>query len=108
MSLPPRTVFAVLAIAVGVAFAAPAVGAASDPAPAPSCADGPQRVGATLEGTPCGETIVVPPGVAAVDGGGGDDTIVAPVTAAIPCEAICLSRSKWKRSFISRQTLRTR
>lgn len=91
MSLPPRTVFAVLAIAVGVAFAAPAVGAASDPAPAPSCADGPQRVGATLEGTPCGETIVVPPGVAAVDGGGGDDTIVAPVTAAIPCEAICLS-----------------
>jgi Ca2+-binding RTX toxin-like protein len=58
---------------------------------APSCAEGPQRVGDALEGTPCGETIVVPPGVAAVDGGGGDDTILAPIAAAIPCEAICLS-----------------
>jgi Ca2+-binding RTX toxin-like protein len=42
---------------------------------APSCAEGPQRVGETIYGTPCPDTIQVPPGVTTVYGEGDDDTI---------------------------------
>jgi Ca2+-binding RTX toxin-like protein len=48
------------------------------PSPAvatPTCAEGPQTVGATIYGTPCADTIHVPRGVTAVYGEGGDDTI---------------------------------
>jgi Ca2+-binding RTX toxin-like protein len=58
--------------------------AAPDPAAPPSCAEGPQRVGDAIEGTPCADTIVAPAGVASVSGGGGNDTIVpGPIGAAI-------------------------
>lgn len=58
--------------------------------PVPSCAEGPQRVANTVQGTPCDDLIVAPAGVAAVDGGAGDDTIVAaPIAAAVDCSAGC-------------------
>jgi Ca2+-binding RTX toxin-like protein len=86
---------------VGPLLAAPlcalALACAADPAAAaetpatPSCAEGPQRVGATIVGTPCGDTIVAPATVARVVGGGGNDVIVSPVAAALPCEGLCLS-----------------
>lgn len=61
------------------------------PSPSPSCAEGPVRVGRTIEGTPCSDYIVAPAGVARVTGGGGDDTIVAaPIPAAVEsCPAGC-------------------
>ncbi len=43
--------------------------------PAPTCAEGPQRVGETIYGTPCADTIRVPHGVTAVYGEGDGDTI---------------------------------
>jgi Ca2+-binding RTX toxin-like protein len=64
--------------------------AASSP-PAPSCAEGPVRVGDTIEGTPCADRIVVPASVASVNGGAGNDTILAaPIAAAVSCTAVCL------------------
>ncbi|MFL5901224.1 MAG: calcium-binding protein [Solirubrobacterales bacterium] len=57
---------------------------------APSCAEGPARVGDTIEGTPCGDKIVVPPGVVSVNGGTGNDTIVSgPITAVSSCPEGC-------------------
>jgi Ca2+-binding RTX toxin-like protein len=66
--------------------------AAPSPPPVPSCEEGPVRAGRILQGTPCGETIVAPPGVAVVRGGGGDDRIVAaPIAAAVEsCPGGCL------------------
>ncbi|HVQ57946.1 MAG TPA: calcium-binding protein [Solirubrobacterales bacterium] len=61
-------------VLVLLAFA-PVPGAAE--APAPSCTEGPVRLGDVTWGTPCADTIVAPPGVAAVRAGGGDDMIVA-------------------------------
>jgi Ca2+-binding RTX toxin-like protein len=56
--------------------------AASGPA-TPTCVEGPVRSGATILGTPCADHIVAPASVARVDGGPGNDTIVAaPITAA--------------------------
>jgi Ca2+-binding RTX toxin-like protein len=56
----------------------------------PSCAEGPQAAGGTIYGTPCDDRIVAPPGVASVNGGGGDDTILAaPITAASDCSNEC-------------------
>ena len=48
-------------------------------------------VGKTILGTPCADTIVAPPGVVAVRGGGGDDTILpAPIAAlSAPCPSGC-------------------
>jgi Ca2+-binding RTX toxin-like protein len=76
-------------------FAAAALLGVAQPAaaapPSPSCAEGPETVGGVTYGTPCGETIVAPPGVSAVQGGGGDDVILAgPIPAAsAPCPAPC-------------------
>lgn len=79
-----------LLVALLVCVCLPAAASAAAP-DKPTCAEGPQRVGDTVEGTPCGETIVVPPGVTTVQAGGGNDTIIAaPVPAAIECEGICL------------------
>jgi Ca2+-binding RTX toxin-like protein len=69
---------------------APATDAFAAPPPAaselPSCAEGPERVGDEILGTPCDDHIVAPPSVAAVYGGPGDDVIVgansAPIAAA--------------------------
>jgi Ca2+-binding RTX toxin-like protein len=64
--------------------------AASAPPPA-SCAAGPTTAGDTILGTPCADRIVVPAAVERVNGGGGDDTILAaPIAAAVPCAAVCL------------------
>ncbi len=45
----------------------------------PTCAEGPTTVGGTTYGTPCADTIVASPQVSAVDGGAGNDTIIATV-----------------------------
>jgi Ca2+-binding RTX toxin-like protein len=65
--------------------------AAPGPVVPPSCAEGPERVGETIEGTPCADTIVVPAGVASVSGGGGNDTILpGPISAAVSsCPSGC-------------------
>jgi Ca2+-binding RTX toxin-like protein len=80
-----------ISIAALLLSAAAPTGAGAASAPTPNCAAGPARVGDTIVGTPCADTIVAPPGVEDVKGGGGDDTIVpSPVAAAVPCAAVCL------------------
>jgi Ca2+-binding RTX toxin-like protein len=78
-----------LASLIGALFmfllAAPAVSAALGKPTAPSCAEGPITIGETTLGTPCADTIVAPPGVETVRGGGGDDTIVPAAVAATTC-----------------------
>jgi Ca2+-binding RTX toxin-like protein len=65
------------AAAICLLLCLPATGAAAVSAPAtPSCAAGATTVGETTYGTPCADVIVAPPGVEAVQGGGGDDTII--------------------------------
>ncbi len=76
-------------VMLACACAPAAVPAAASP-DAPTCAEGPQRVGDTVEGTPCGETIVAPPGVTTVQAGGGNDTIIATPVSAAECEGTCL------------------
>jgi Ca2+-binding RTX toxin-like protein len=57
-------------LALGVLAVLPgAVGAA------PSCAEGPETVGATIVGTPCADVIRLPRGVTTVLGEGGDDVL---------------------------------
>jgi Ca2+-binding RTX toxin-like protein len=57
--------------ALALAFlASPAVSAA-----APSCAEGPETVGATIVGTPCADTIRLPRSVTTVFGEGGGDVL---------------------------------
>ncbi len=61
-------------------------GLLTQPAPAqavglPSCAAGPRTVGHVLYGTPCADRIVVPPNVTRVEGGPGNDVMIAPRTA---------------------------
>jgi len=55
--------------------------------PTPSCAEGPRQDGDVIVGTDCADTIVVPPNVAYVNGGPGNDTILAtgPSTSAVAC-----------------------
>jgi Ca2+-binding RTX toxin-like protein len=80
-----------LLLAALIACACLPAAASAASSEAPTCAEGPQRVGDTVEGTPCGETIVAPAGVTTVQAGGGDDTIVAtPIPAAAECEGTCL------------------
>ncbi|HVO55658.1 MAG TPA: calcium-binding protein [Solirubrobacterales bacterium] len=66
---------------------APAASAAEAPAepqlPSPTCAEGPERAGDVIVGTPCSDTIHVPATVQLVKAGAGNDTIIAgPITAA--------------------------
>jgi Ca2+-binding RTX toxin-like protein len=75
-------------IACLLALLVPGGAAAADTTP--SCAEGPTTVGDTTYGTPCADYIVAPAAVETVQGGGGDDTIVAPViTAASDCPGGC-------------------
>jgi Ca2+-binding RTX toxin-like protein len=67
-----------------------AASAAPRSAADPGCAAGPTTVGDTTWGTPCADTIVAPPQVETVHGGGGDDTILpAPIAASAPCPDGC-------------------
>jgi Ca2+-binding RTX toxin-like protein len=68
----PRSSFIHLPVSalVAVAIAAPTVAHA-----APSCAEGPQTVGATIYGTPCDDTIRAPRSITTVAGEGGDDIL---------------------------------
>jgi Ca2+-binding RTX toxin-like protein len=81
------------ALAFGL-LAVPAAGAAPDPAtfaaelPTPSCAEGPEREGAVIVGTPCADHIVVPPTVTYVDGGPGDDVIEGSLTTSASTAAL--------------------
>jgi Ca2+-binding RTX toxin-like protein len=75
-------------LALPAAGAAPAGSAVPDPAalaaetPTPSCAEGPERDGSAIVGTPCADHIVVPATVTYVDGGPGDDVIEGSLTTA--------------------------
>lgn len=74
---------------VVLCFAAAPRPAGAEIAP-PSCAEGPRREGDVIVGTDCGDRIVVPAGVARVEGGPGDDVLVAPRSAADgSCPAGC-------------------
>jgi Ca2+-binding RTX toxin-like protein len=78
----------VVLVLVFVLLAVPGAGAAPDPValaaemPTPSCAEGPEREGEVIVGTPCADHIVVPPTVTYVDGGPGDDVIEGSLTTA--------------------------
>jgi Ca2+-binding RTX toxin-like protein len=81
-----------------LALLLPASGAGAAPLPepeqpAPTCAEGPERVGDEIVGTPCADRIVAPASVSYVDGGGGDDTIIGAISSAAaitgPCEPSC-------------------
>ncbi len=50
--------------------------AVPSPSELPSCAEGPERVGEVVLGTPCDDRIVAPATAAAVYGGPGDDVLV--------------------------------
>src|SRR3954451_23435691 len=85
-----RLPFAAIGVMVLLAALLPAGRAADLRSPAPSCATSPEKLGTTIVGTPCDDTIVAPPGVETVQGGGGDDTILAaPISASAPCPAGC-------------------
>ncbi len=67
---------------------------------APSCAEGPQRIGEAILGTPCDDMIRVPAGVSSVQGGAGNDTIVAaPIAAGAPCTGECLHLGVRSQTF---------
>ncbi len=87
----PRFFSTLAMLLAAVAMAPLPADGAPGPAAPPSCAEGPERVGNTIEGTPCADTIVAPPGVASVSGGGGNDTIVpGPISAAVSsCPSGC-------------------
>jgi Ca2+-binding RTX toxin-like protein len=70
-------------------LASPGTAPAATTAVAPSCAAGPTTVGDVTYGTPCADVIVAPPGVEAVRGGGGDDTILAAPIASASCPSGC-------------------
>ncbi len=87
---PVRAVL-VLALCAGALVCAPGAASAAEP-PAvplpsselPSCAEGPERVGHTVIGTPCADRIVAGPEVTRVEGGPGDDVIVGANSAPVP------------------------
>jgi Ca2+-binding RTX toxin-like protein len=65
-----------------LALATPVSASAAEGSSSPSCAAGPSTVGDVTVGTPCDDRIVVAAGVARVEGGGGNDVILAPRSAA--------------------------
>jgi Ca2+-binding RTX toxin-like protein len=67
-----------------------ALAAASSGVQMPSCAAGPATIDGVTYGTPCADLILAPPGVAAVEAGAGDDTILAaPLAASASCPGGC-------------------
>jgi Ca2+-binding RTX toxin-like protein len=86
----PRVYGCALVAAIYLAAFLPTAPASAAEAPQPTCSEGPVVADGTVYGTPCDDRIVAPAGVAAVEGGGGDDTIVAaPIAAAVDCSAGC-------------------
>jgi Ca2+-binding RTX toxin-like protein len=84
MRIGPIAILLLLLGGATAAIATPGIAA-----PGPGCGN-PVTVGHTILGTPCDDTIVVPPRIEAVHGGAGDDTIVAaPIGASAPCPAGC-------------------
>ena len=85
LALVLATTFALAPVGGASAAAAPppADPAAPEPSQMPSCAEGPERVGEVVLGTPCDDRIVAPASVAAVYGGDGDDVIVGANSAPI-------------------------
>jgi hypothetical protein len=87
MRVSPAALIVVLLVAVAASIG-PRVAVAAQTGT--GCAEGPERVGASILGTPCDDTIVAAPGVDVVRSGPGDDTIVpAPISAAAPCTGEC-------------------
>lgn len=85
--LRAASIFVLLAV---TALPATVRGATSPGGGAPTCAEGPAKIGDSIVGTPCDDTIVAPAGVTAVRGGDGDDTIVpAPIATGAPCTGEC-------------------
>jgi Ca2+-binding RTX toxin-like protein len=85
-----RLFIGAIGAAILLTAALPVGQAAGFEAPSRDCAASPQRVGETIVGTACDDVIFAPPGVEAVEGGGGDDTIVAaPISASAPCPEGC-------------------
>ncbi len=86
-----RVAFVLLGLGL---FAVPGAAAAPDAAtlaaelPTPSCAEGPERQGEVIVGTPCADHIVVPPAVTYVDGGPGDDVIEGSLTTSASTAAV--------------------
>jgi Ca2+-binding RTX toxin-like protein len=94
--IPLFATVAVLLLFGGAATAS----AATDPTPTPTCAEGPTVVGDAAWGTPCDDTILAPPRVSTVHGGGGDDTILAaPIATAAPCTGECLHLGVGSQTF---------
>jgi Ca2+-binding RTX toxin-like protein len=92
------TLFAVFALFLLAALTQAAGAPAADTTP--TCAEGPSTVGDTTYGTPCADVIVAPVGVEAVQGGGGNDTIVpAPIAAAAPCPESCFFLGVGSQTF---------
>jgi Ca2+-binding RTX toxin-like protein len=71
-----RAALAAALVAAVVLALASSAAAESAPGELPSCAEGPERVGDAVLGTPCDDRIVAPASAAAVYGGPGDDVIV--------------------------------
>jgi Ca2+-binding RTX toxin-like protein len=65
-----RRLIALAALPLAVLLALPSGGSA-----APSCGEGPETVGTTIIGTPCGDVIRLPRSVTTVLGEGGDDQL---------------------------------
>lgn len=65
-----RELLTLTALSLAVLLALPSTGSA-----APSCAEGPETVGATIIGTPCADVIRLPRAVTTVFGEGGDDVL---------------------------------
>ena len=83
-----RLLFAFLIACSATLLLVPGVSTAADTAP--TCAEGPTRVGNTVYGTPCSDVIVAAASVEDVKGGAGNDTIVAaPLSAGSPCPESC-------------------
>lgn len=78
------------AVAIVLAVLCMPASAGAEGADTPSCAEGPVVSDGTIYGTPCDDRIAAPPGVAAVQGGPGDDVIVAaPIAAEADCPEGC-------------------
>lgn len=78
------------AVAVVLALFCVPLSARAEDVSIPSCAEGPERTGGVIYGTPCSDHIVAPPGVTDVKGGAGNDVIVAATIAdAAECPAGC-------------------
>ena len=89
-----------MALALLLTLAATLVASAPAASAAPSCAEGPQRIGEAVLGTPCNDVIRVPAGVSSVQGGAGNDTIVAaPIAAGAPCTGECLHLGVGSQTF---------